>query len=146
MPRFLVIASALLIGPVAGCARGPELVAVTGTVQFDGRPAPGTGVTFWPTDSSPPDAAGCGGTVFTDDTGAFVLGDGAASGLRPGAYKVTFTRVVDRAGRPAPLAKPSEVGGRESVPAEYLDRDRTPVTVTLARPATALELSVPQAK
>ena len=48
----------LMFALVAGCSsREPALVAITGTVQFEGKTAPGTGVTFWPTDSSLPDVS-----------------------------------------------------------------------------------------
>ena len=126
-----------------GCSSKPPLVAVTGTVAMAGKPASGMGVAFWPMDPAVPLTNLNSGIVFTDETGRFAYGSTEqGTGLSPGEYKLTFTRIVDKSGKPAPFDKPGEDGAKELVAGPYLDRAKTPTMVVLAFPATQLELTV----
>lgn len=92
--RFVAIV--VLCGGVAlaGCGgnAGPDGVKVTGSVTKDGKGQAGTNVSFIAADQTKGESRG----VKTDADGKFELK------LRPGAYSVTLTRMVDKKGNVPP--------------------------------------------
>jgi 5-hydroxyisourate hydrolase-like protein (transthyretin family) len=126
---------------VAGCSSPPQTAHVSGTVTVNGKAAPGVGVALWPSDSHERLTPQNSGLLVTDEEGHFSLPADAT--FKPGEYKVTFSRIVDSAGRPAPFAKISEVSGKNLAPSTYRERDTTPVVVRVTAPETRLDLQLP---
>lgn len=139
----IFMTTGLFLFLLVGCSKGPpKTVAVSGTVTVDGKPSPGTVVQFWPTVKfADEERRFHSGQATTDDAGKFRFG---AEGLVPGKYKVTYSRVLDRQGKPAPMAKPTEVGGRETVPEELRDPEKTTQVVEVSSEATPLKLALPK--
>jgi hypothetical protein len=146
MPQLWVrwlVAAVLVCGLVtlAGCKTRSGKVPVSGSVFVDGTPGALTVVTFWSENPAAPDS---GGRVMTDDKGQFVIGDRESdTGLLPGNYKVTFSRFLDKNGKPVhgggkKSEADSEVPSKESMPEKYRDRTSTPTTAQIS--ASSLEL------
>jgi hypothetical protein len=130
---------------ICGCGGPPGPVPVKAVVKIDGQPAEGVNVTFhWagpPT--TPPEANS--GSGLTDATGTVVAKSmSGGKGLVPGPYKVTFTRMVDGKGKPAPL-KPDKSPGvvRDAMPTKYRSKASTDVSITVPEQGldTVLELT-----
>lgn len=136
--RFVrpTFAAVLAAGLLAGCSSGSGRVPVAGAVTVDGAPGALAVVTFWPADPGSSESAG---RVVADADGKFVIGDKEKdTGLTPGEYKVTVSRFVDRAGKPAHGGgKKSEAGldapAYESVQEAFLGRETTPLAAKVAR-------------
>jgi hypothetical protein len=142
----LAFAGVLLAGLLFGCSSGSGKIPITGSVSVDGAPGSLTVLTFWPEDpSAPPDA---GGRVLADDQGQFAIGDKTKdTGLLKGTYKVTFSRFLDRNGKPVlGGGKKSEaaydVPSRESIPELYGDPKKTPISVTVASGSSTFTFEV----
>ena len=93
MHRRVLIPAALLAGLASGCEGG--LVAVSGTVMLDGRPADDVSVSFQPADGQGPSAGG------SAKEGRFEV----APVLTPGRYKVAV-RAGLMSGRKIPAGPP----------------------------------------
>jgi len=120
---LLVVNTALAVGCLvsAGCTgatSGHEipatLIEVTGKVKLDDAPLTSAGINFIPQRGT----TGLGGYAVTDDTGSFkALHMSGATGLEPGNYDVTFSRIAMPDGSPIPEGKnATDVGARESLP------------------------------
>lgn len=115
---------------VSGCGPSgpklPDLVPVSGTVTYDGKPLDNATVTFSPMEGG---QAGFGASGFTDSSGKYTLetaaGDGKTKlGAVPGKYGVTISRMVKPDGsvwKPDPKdpSGPMTYGAREELPSEY---------------------------
>jgi len=142
---FFAVAGLLVL---QGCSGGNSLgtVNVSGTVTLDGTPVAGVNVSFIPTGSGGRDGYG-----VTNAQGRFVLttpGAEVGSGLIPGEYSVTFTKMsnplegVDTTGmdsdeidremaRRFPRGLPS---AENLLPEKYANRNATPIEpVTVER-------------
>jgi hypothetical protein len=95
--RRILLPAAVLAGLASGCGGG--LVAVSGTVTLDGRPADDGSVSFQPADGQGPSA---GGSVRE---GRFEV----SPGLTPGTYKVAV-RAGLKTGRKIPAGPPLPAG------------------------------------
>lgn len=93
----IIALAAVLTCLTAGC--GSDLVAVSGTVTLDGKPADDGSVSFQPADGQGPSA---GGSV---KEGRFEL----TPGLKPGSYKVSV-RAGLKTGRKIPAGPPLPAG------------------------------------
>jgi hypothetical protein len=103
---------------------GKHVVAVSGTLTYEGTPAPGAEVRFSRYDKQTQRfLGGAGGRVESD--GTFRLTSYKAfDGAEPGEYQVTVTwpvPVADAAGQPGP----------NRLPACYADRERSGLTATV---------------
>lgn len=88
------ISGGLLVSLVfaAGCGSGgPELVAVTGKVTFQGKPVAGANITFIP-------ANGSIATATTDANGAYTISSGESTGVVAGMAAVTVSKMERGAG------------------------------------------------
>ena len=136
----LLVAGAFL--GLTGCAAKNTVETVGGTVTLDGKPAPGTIIGFWPADPNAVLGVNNYGRVVTDDKGQFTIAGDGTNGFAAGDYRLTFSRVLDGNGKPAPDAKPGENRCRETLSADYLDPDKSGVRATLTRPTTTLSLEL----
>jgi hypothetical protein len=142
--RFSLCAVSLAL-LVAGCSSAPgdrpELVPVSGTVVYNGKPIEGAEVAFW-AEGAPRPAKG-----LTDAEGKFSLSmfdfnDGAV----PGANKVTVSKVAAAVGSAtdptAALSDPTRMASqmqqaakakppKNEFPAKYNSQSTTPLTETV---------------
>ena len=122
-----VVASCVLLAAV-GCGdkdEGPKLTPVSGTVNLDGKAAPGVMVTFVPVGKTP----GEGATGVTDATGVYQLKvRGTKVGVPAGEYKVVCQKLVMPDGSDFDASKvPSlaDSGARQILPPSYSDGEQT---------------------
>ncbi|MDZ4689606.1 MAG: carboxypeptidase-like regulatory domain-containing protein [Planctomycetaceae bacterium] len=106
-----------MIGFLAGCGGGgapvPKLAPVSGTVQIDGAPAASVTVNFSP--SGQTKSTGASGVTGSDGKYQLTHRSGEL-GIEPGAYTVTFSRLMAD-GKPVPAGiSPTDVGAEESIP------------------------------
>ncbi|OWK46776.1 carboxypeptidase-like regulatory domain-containing protein [Fimbriiglobus ruber] len=150
--RFIrsALVALLLAMSAAGCSSRSGKVPVSGTVTVDGAPASLAVITFWPDENASSNQAG--DRITADPSGKFTLGsDEADTGLFPGKYKVTVSRMVDKNGKPTGGAPPKkseaqyEAKASESVDEKFLSKETTPFSVTVAKGAP-LTLEVTAAK
>lgn len=132
IPRIVLLG--LVSMALAGCGSSSP-VEVKGTVTFNGKPAAGCKVCFFPdTDQMDPEVHGYGYGI-TDQSGAFTIKHpNGTDGIKPGSYKVIFVAWVDSKGKPAPPdAKPSEYPGglKNLFPEKYESPRSTPESVTV---------------
>jgi hypothetical protein len=131
---------------LSGCSSGSNKVPVTGTVLVDGTPGSLTILTFWSEDPNAP--PGGLGRVVTDDKGEFSIGEqGKDTGLPPASYKITFSRFLDKNGKPVfgggkKSEAAYEVPSKESMPEQYRDRSKTPVSVEVSRTSNTFRFEV----
>jgi hypothetical protein len=157
MTRRGLIGAALAGLLAAGCARGPEFVAVEGTVSLDGRPLPEVEVVFLPdSDEGNP---GPRASAYTDQQGRYKLFCDQTD--RPGTVAgptrvcvVDITAVVSLAdmpglwmpagphGRPAGRAT-TTTRKRSRVPPAYSSVARTPLRVVVTPGRPVLDFDVP---
>jgi hypothetical protein len=113
---------------VAGCG-GP--VNVEGKVVRDGKPLAGATVVFLPVDGG--QEAG----DVTDEEGNFRLKNPQKMGIVPGEYLVTVSKTVWPPGMKVPgpqeMTIPLVAKMKESLPAEYTLKDKTPLKITVPR-------------
>ena len=134
------------IALLASCSSQPTLIAVTGTVTIDGKPASGVQVRFQPAevDEKAPYTQYASGV--TDAQGRFTLsvGDGS-EGIQAGNYKVVFSRRVDRNNsQPAnPKGKAEGPGVVELIPSRYRDRNETPVAAKVSENSKEFTFEIP---
>lgn len=121
----LVCVLAVVTG--VGCARGPELVPVTGVVKIDGKPAEGVQITFWPGDGARTDSRDRYAAGMTGKDGRFELRSFSEKGIESGEYKVTFSRLVADGKVVADVKKPKGAT-RETLLDKYTSQDTTDVT------------------
>lgn len=124
-----VLLSALavwLVFPLGGCRKSdmPRLVAVSGVVQFDGKPLARILVDYVPVGKTP----GIGGAGITDSNGRYELKTRSVHlGVPPGEYRVTCRQL------PPVSATPEAVEGvsltmaetKQSLPAKYHDAEKS---------------------
>jgi hypothetical protein len=98
------LAAALLAALGGGCGEsGPALVPVTGTVTLNGKPLEGATVSFMP---DPSNKGGIPGEDLTGPQGNYKAITLGRSGLVPGKYKVTVSKMPVAPGGPgADMAK-----------------------------------------
>jgi hypothetical protein len=140
--RLLEVCSAMLLGLVAGCSRGPEFADVEGVVILDGRPLDGVEVVFVP--DAEKGNNGPRASAFTDDQGRYKLHSdrvnkgGAVVGLhriciRDVTYIAAVGLPVMRGSRPpAELTPPdaqAEKAKRSRVPPAYTSPTDTPLHI-----------------
>lgn len=121
-----------------GCGGGGEEGAkVTGSVTKDGKAQPGASVSFIPADPTKGDSRG----AKTNAEGKFEVH------LKPGAYTVTLSRLVDKKGNVPPDSEDPaedftqlEATGvlRNAFPPKYADPDASPLKIDV--PAGGKEL------
>jgi hypothetical protein len=126
---FLIV----VILAVGGCGDGgPKGAKVTGSVTMGGAPQGGARLGFIPVNSLEPAVPSTGALAGEDGKFEVVL--------QPGKYKVTLSRMVDRAGKvPGDSEDPSqdfaqlEASGmlKQSFPPQYTSPESTPVTVDI---------------
>jgi len=126
-----------LVGLVAlsGCGgaapvKVPDTVPFSGKVTMDGQPLASAKVTFSPTGAKGNSAEG-----VTDEAGEYELriniGTKEAQGAVPGEYSVCISRVLAPDGSPQDPNIPSEIPGRQSLPARYSSPDMTELKATI---------------
>src|SRR5262249_30230417 len=131
-PGWLILAMLVFVG---GCSREPKLVAVTGTVKIDGKPADKVLVNFWPADGGAKNFTTRHAVGISDAQGRFALFcSGGAEGLEAGEYKVTLSRPVagGKAVQTSATIKAEGVGTVESIPARYLKPADSPISASVS--------------
>ena len=99
----VMLAFAFLITSLAGCGGGgSNLVPVTGTVTYQGKPLANATVTFIP------QGDGSLGVASTGEDGTFRIETGGEFGVAPGMCSVTVTKMESSGGGQAALEKMSE--------------------------------------
>src|SRR5262249_7380466 len=120
---------ACLSSGVVGCARGPALAPVEGTVKQNGVPLANVLVEFWPEAGSPRS------TGVTDDKGRFVLKtDGSSSrpGAVGGAHKVVLRDLKVYEGLPMRPRDDEDIRERPARFAQqYADAQLSPLRYTV---------------
>jgi hypothetical protein len=117
-----------LVAGLCGCGREPALVPVTGTVKLDGKLADGVVVYFSPSDNtSQKNFTSRVAIGISDQQGRFSLRGTRGDGIATGEYKVTFSRPMSRAGKPAagPGRKSEEGGAHETLPGSLTDIEKS---------------------
>ena len=126
---------AVAVLALAGCGGEPKLVAVTGLVKLDGKPAEGVRVYFWPVDMSAKSFQSRMAIGFTGPDGRFALRGTNGDGIAAGDYKVTFARPMAKGkltGAAAANLKAEETGAKETLKPEYTDQDKTKQAATVS--------------
>lgn len=126
------LAFLLLLAALAGCSGGGESFPVTGTVTLDGKPAEGVQVKFFPAGDGDKDDRERYGTGVSGKDGKFELRSFSEKGFPSGEYKVTFSRPVAN-GKVAADPTKKVPQTRESLPAKYVDLDKTTVTAGVSK-------------
>jgi len=123
--RSFVCATVILTSMAAGCSKS-DMVAVTGTVTVNGKPAEGVEVMF------NPQGSGRMATAHTDASGRFSLSTAAAGdGALPGDYVVTLGEYYPP-GKPPAMPK----GGGllpSRFPPRYQDPTQSPAKAKVER-------------
>ncbi|MEW4451777.1 carboxypeptidase-like regulatory domain-containing protein [Bremerella sp. JC817] len=117
--------SVLLCASVAllliGCGKAPSQT-FTGKITLDGNPLAQAGIELLPKEG------GATGVHYgtTDAEGRFTITEDDTNPITPGEYSV----VVDKV--------PTEMGGKSEVPDPYRNKEKTPLSVTIADGSTDL--------
>lgn len=102
---FQIVCAIALTGLLAGCGSGTgPLVAVTGTVSYQGQPLPGGMIVFTP--DSAKGTQGSIGSAKIHPDGSFSLSTGDSSGVVPGWHRITVVAISDSvpsSGQPYPI-------------------------------------------
>jgi hypothetical protein len=132
-PRIVALTLGSLLSAVVqlGCNRapeGPDTIAVSGTVTYQGRPVEGANVIFHPTDGSTALAS----QAVTDANGRYELATHVGvgkfkPGIEPGKYAVALTK-LDTAGISTTLAPPKNL-----LPQKYANQSTSGLTADVAR-------------
>jgi hypothetical protein len=125
----------LVVAMLTGCggkdANLPKLVAVTGTVTFDGKPLSSAVVSFFPIGST----RGTGSTGYTDKSGKYEISSRqGGKGAPVGDFKVVIAKLVMPDGSDFPVnsdKRPMESGARQILPAKYSDWAATELKATV---------------
>ncbi len=137
----VVLASALLVG----CSNGPaeDLMKVSGTVTYQGKPVPNVSVTFTPEAGN---GSGRPGSAITDASGAFSQARTytGGDGLIPGSHKVTLA-TVSTGGDSTDIGE--EAYAEESAdslpfPTKYLNTAESDVTVDISSAGQVLTIEL----
>lgn len=116
-----------------------QLHPVSGVVTIDGSKAPGVRVNFVPEKNT----KGTGGYAVTDASGTFnATHYSQTSGIEPGTYQVTFSKLAMPDGSPIPEGKDAaDVGAVEILPAHLtqVQTDRVVHVITVTQPMTDLK-------
>jgi hypothetical protein len=126
-----VFGSSLCAVVLLGCDRapeGPDTIAVSGTITYQGRPVEGANVIFHPTDAS----ATLASQAVTDANGRFELATHVGAGkfkpgIEPGKYAVAITK-LDTASISTTLAPPKNL-----LPLKYANQNTSGLTADVAR-------------
>lgn len=118
---------ALLVPVASGCggsaAKPPEekIVPASGVVQLDGKPAAGIRLRLTPASDGPKTVGGA--YAITKDDGKFtVIHWSNKEGVVPGAYVVTFSKMVKPDGSPlGENDSPAMVNARETIAPAWAD-------------------------
>jgi hypothetical protein len=129
--RTVGLELAMVLVLVVGCGRaGTEPTGkVTGTVTYQGKPAEGAAVTFYPEQGRPASGVTDAEGRFTVST--FASGDGAVLGK----HTVTIGEAASKESPPMP-GTPGAENYRPPAPrfpAKYADRSTTPFTATVEK-------------
>ena len=133
-------------GPSDKTPKLPDLVPVSGTVTYDGKPLTDAMVQFLPMGST----QGQGTAAVTDASGKYTLETVSSNGkARPGAvpgnYGVRISRMVKPDGsvwKPGPDASggPATSGAREEMPDEYAMQSKLTAEVSKDKPVHDFKL------
>lgn len=133
---------ALGFAAISGCEKTLP-ATVTGTVTLDGQPLPDRetvvgNVMFYP--------SGGGAAAFGDVTagGAYKVTTGSTSGLQPGEYVVTVT--VSEMEPEPPGGYQNAPGQKRLTPANYNDRNRTPLRFEVNEGPNVIDLPLESGK
>jgi hypothetical protein len=137
IPPVLVCLVCLSFGVLSGCGgsdapEGPKLAEVTGKVMLGDEPLAAADVTFVPTGTTD----GIGGSVRTDETGAFadVLYARGGTGLPTGTYKVSVSKRMMPDGTPVPEGDETpaiESPAKETLPPYYSNPEKSKLEVVI---------------
>jgi|SRR5579883_169857 len=142
MRRHLPTAILGVCALAAGCssaAGGSGTGKVTGTVTYNGAPAPGARVMFCDSSAA---ASPAGPTAITDEGGKY-----AVVGVKPGDYKVVVYKLVAKKG----LAVPDDMDleqleasgvGSHALPGKYSKPASTTLTATVKRGSNEVNLTL----
>jgi len=129
--RTVLLKLAMASVLVAGCGKaGTEPTAkVTGTVTYNGSPAEGAAVTFYPEQGRPASGVTDAQGKFTLST--FASGDGAVLSK----HTVTIAEAASKEAPPMPGTPGAEnyMPPAPRFPAKYADRSTTPFTATVEK-------------
>jgi hypothetical protein len=100
MRRWVVVGVCLL---ATGCARGPKLFEVSGSVRYDGQPLP-AGVVYFDPDIAKGNDGPQGYAIIKD--GSFTTSAPGGQGVVGGAYLVRIEGFDGQPGHELPLGKP----------------------------------------
>ena len=137
VPPIMVCVFLLMVSLLPGCggsdvSEGPSLADVKGKVLFGNEPLASADLTFFPTGTT----EGIGGTVRTDESGAFqgVIYARGGEGLPAGTYKVAVSKRVMPDGSPVPPNDETpaiESPAQETMPPRYLSPEWSPLEVVV---------------
>jgi hypothetical protein len=139
VPAAILLIAGIVIGQFRSIWNGPaawqdaHLVAVEGSVFFEGEPATGASLIFHPLDTA--DALLGRPTADADEDGNFTVqvGDGV-EGAPPGRYVVTVRW------HPYVIRGEDYVPGDNVIPERYGDPRTSPLIVEVAPSATSIQL------
>ena len=146
----LVVCLLALAGLAGGCGKGgPDLIAVTGTVKVDGKPAPNAQVVFHPAERQGTTSVGT-----TNAAGEYeLLFPGGRKGALAGAHRVTIEyHVLPDGSTPSNDLPPDDpnsyeallaVGGLKQVlPAKYSDPAKTELKANVSASEMVFDFEV----
>lgn len=141
MRSFILLMSLFF---VVGCSSEVPRYPVSGTVLINGVPAGLATIKFLAYGKT---NEGYGGTVISDISGKFVLGNiDKNQGLPEGDYKVVFSQSVGKDGKPiyGSGGKKSEMigGEREAIPEQYRNSTSTPITAHVGRSGNEFKFDI----
>jgi hypothetical protein len=123
--------AALLIGLVAGCSDGPDVVPVTGTVTRAGKPVGGLMLNFMPEDGRP-------SWAITDAEGRYELQYSKSyQGGLIGKHKVFVAYEPDQDGRPRALNR-----DQKAIVAKYGNQSTSPLAVEIKNSGQVVDLQL----
>ncbi|QDU37985.1 hypothetical protein Mal4_23040 [Maioricimonas rarisocia] len=133
MRCFCLVLALMVTGCSSSPDDAPELVEYTGVVTLDGQPLGDAVVMFHPTQPGLNGAAG-----QTNADGEFSLVTGNRSGVTPGNYKVTVSRIVTKDGSPVSTDEGMDIeqlrmsgDASESIPDKYSALEQTQLTADI---------------
>ena len=132
----------VLFGLLAGCAGGPNLTEVTGTLTLNGKPLDNVRVEFLPDPEAK--TSGPRSTGVTDGEGRFKMTcENQQSGAVVGTHRVTLTDLKQWEGLTASREDSNKPLKPSRLPAQYSDVVKTPFRGIEVKPGgTPVKLEV----